>query len=246
MSSIIALFIMYLVVYDGFIVVVLLAIGFGTACLALEVNGSTGFLTGFEWPYLMIVSFVLICGSVLSADHINQTNILKFKADFDSLTGLHNRRYMDELLRSEFARATRSGTSLGVMMIDVDHFKQINDRFGHLVGDSILKELGSQLAQLIREEDVACRYGGDEFLIILPGVDYNSLEKRAEQVREQIAGKLIYSHENTTNPQAITISIGLSILSLGGRIDDLINTADTALYLAKQNGRNRVESLKDC
>ena len=242
MSSLGATFLLFLIVYDGLIACLMITIGFSAACLSLQFNGSgIDLLAGFEWSYLPVFIFILVSGYILSADRIAQEKTLKFQAGFDCLTGLHNRHHMEESLRREVARSTRSGAPLGVMMLDIDHFKQINDRYGHLIGDCILKGMGEQLVQLIRDEDIACRYGGEEFLLILPGTDGNQLKQRAEEIREQLAETLVTLLENRKNQQSITVSIGLGILQSGMNLQNLISTADAALYQAKQSGRNRVE-----
>lgn len=241
MSSLGATFLLFLIVYDGLVASLMIAIGFCAACLTLLLTGNPVLPAGFEWSYLPVFIFILISGSILSADRIAQQKALRLKAGFDCLTGLHNRHHMEESLRREIARATRSNTPLGVMMLDIDHFKQINDRYGHLVGDCILKGMGEQLVQLIRDEDIACRFGGEEFLLILPGADGKQLQQRAEQIREQLADTLLTLLENRKNQQPITVSIGLGLLQPGMNLQELINTADTALYRAKQAGRNRVE-----
>jgi diguanylate cyclase (GGDEF)-like protein len=241
MSSLGATFLLFLIVYDGLIACLMIAIGFSAACLSLQLTGNLNLLAGFEWSYLPVFIFMLVSGYILSANRIAQEKILKYQAGFDCLTGLHNRHHMEDSLRREVARANRSGAPLGVMMLDLDHFKQINDRYGHLIGDCILKGMGEQLVQLIRDEDIACRYGGEEFLLILPGADGNQLQQRAEQIREQLAEMLITLLEYPKNQQAITVSIGLGILQTGMNLHELISNADTALYRAKQGGRNRVE-----
>lgn len=236
-----ATFLLFLIIYDGLIACLMIAIGIIGACLCQLLTGTTNLLAGFEWSYLPVFIFMLASGYILSADRIAQEKLLKFQAGFDCLTGLHNRHHMEESLRREIARATRSGAPLGVMMLDIDHFKQINDRYGHLVGDCILKGMGEQLVQQIRDEDIACRYGGEEFLLIMPGADGTQLLQRAEQIREQLANILVTLIENQKNQQAITVSIGLGILQPGMSLQNLISTADAALYQAKQVGRNRVE-----
>lgn len=241
MSSLGAIFLLFLIVYDGLITCLMIAIGFFAACLCLMLTDNANLLTGFELSYIPIFIFILANGYILSADRIDQEKMLKFQAGFDCLTGLHNRHHMEEALRREIARATRSGAPLGVMLLDIDHFKQVNDRYGHLAGDCILKGMGEYLIHQIRDEDIACRYGGEEFLLILPGADRSQLKQRAEQIKELLAETLINLLKHPKNQQFITVSIGLGILQPDMNLHDLINSADIALYRAKQGGRNRVE-----
>lgn len=241
MSSLGATFLLFLIIYDGTIACLMITIGFSSACLTLLLTGNAHLLTGFEWSYLPVFIFMLVSGSILSADRIAQEKALKLKAGIDCLTGLHNRHHMEESLRREIARANRSGSPLGVMMLDIDHFKKINDRYGHLVGDCILKGMGEQLLQMIRDEDIACRYGGEEFLLILPGTDGEQLQQRAEQIRQQLTENLTTLLENRKNQLPITVSIGIGIMQPDMSLHELISAADAALYRAKQTGRNRVE-----
>jgi diguanylate cyclase (GGDEF)-like protein/PAS domain S-box-containing protein len=164
--------------------------------------------------------------------------ILRQRSIHDSLTGLFNRRYMEETLKQEISRAIRQKHPLGVIMLDIDHFKNFNDSFGHQAGDSLLGQLGQFLQTNIRLEDTACRYGGEEFLLIMPNVSLETMQKRAELLREG-ASKLHWEEETTT------VSFGIAIYPQHGKdIESLIRSADRALYQAKQNGRNRVEVAK--
>jgi diguanylate cyclase (GGDEF)-like protein len=165
---------------------------------------------------------------------------LKMQSIHDHLTGLYNRRYMMDTLEFEARRAKRHNTTLGIIMVDVDHFKQFNDTFGHEVGDIVLRELGSFLRNNIRQEDIACRYGGEEFILILPSTSLENSRMRAESLREKIEKKLTINHLKKIH--SITISLGVAVFPLHGEtIEETLNAADSALYLAKTNGRNRVE-----
>jgi diguanylate cyclase (GGDEF)-like protein/PAS domain S-box-containing protein len=157
----------------------------------------------------------------------------------DHLTGLFNRRYMEETLERELLRASRKGLSLGILMIDVDDFKQFNDNFGHAAGDAILRELGALVLGHFRGEDVACRYGGDEFIIVLLDASREMTRKRAE---------LLCEHTRHLNIQfegqvfeTITLSIGIAAFPEHGTTSaEILKAADTALYRAKHEGRDRV------
>ena len=166
---------------------------------------------------------------------------LKEQAIHDPLTGLFNRRYLEESLDREMARANREGFSIGMVMIDIDHFKKINDTYGHRAGDLILKILGNHLLGGIRAGDIACRYGGEEFLLILPQASKATTTQRAEQWRIGFE-----SLETVFNDQIIraTISLGVAVYPADGiNSEAVINAADQAMYRAKALGRNRVVSL---
>jgi diguanylate cyclase (GGDEF)-like protein/PAS domain S-box-containing protein len=161
----------------------------------------------------------------------------------DYLTGLFNRRYMEETLERELLRASRKGLSLGTLMIDVDDFKQFNDNFGHAAGDAVLRELGTLLRGHFRGEDVACRYGGDEFIIVLLDASLEMTRERAERLCEH-ARHLDLQVEGQTL-QAVTLSIGVAVFPENGITSAaILKAADTALYRAKHEGRDRVVVAK--
>jgi diguanylate cyclase (GGDEF)-like protein len=146
----------------------------------------------------------------------------------DHLTNLFNRRYLEETLEREIQRATRQQISLGIIIADVDKFKHINDTLGHAAGDIVLRELGRFIVEKIRRSDVACRYGGDEFVIILPEAPREVIEERAEQLRQ--------GAKNLVLPVPITISLGTAVFPDNGTDGDtLLKFADVALYQAKKH-----------
>ncbi len=153
----------------------------------------------------------------------------------DPLTGLFNRRYLEESLERELYRALRNQQPLGTLMLDLDHFKRFNDTFGHKTGDELLKQLGEFLLQNTRGEDIACRYGGDEFTLILPGASLEITRQRAEQLRQELQRlKVPYSKH-------ITVSLGVAVFpEHGATREALLKAADFALYHAKSEGGNRV------
>lgn len=163
-------------------------------------------------------------------------DLLAKKAQIDALTGLWNRRYFDQRLESEISLAVRSHRPLAVLMIDLDHFKQVNDSFGHPIGDEILRRFGSLLVESTRTEDVICRYGGEEFAIITPNVAAGAAEL-AQRLRLKIEATAFESGGHNIR---VTASIGVAG---SGESPDrkLVHRADVALYRAKQCGRNRVE-----
>lgn len=160
-------------------------------------------------------------------------------ATTDSLTGLHNRRYFMDTATQEFERARRYQTPLSLLMIDADRFKSINDRFGHHIGDEVLKALAMIGQRQLRETDLFARLGGEEFAILLPQTDLADARVVAERLRQTIAEHTVDTEQGLLN---FTVSLGLSSLSpVTADLDDLLRQADVALYQAKQNGRNRVE-----
>ncbi len=160
-------------------------------------------------------------------------------ATTDSLTGLHNRRYFMDTATQEFERARRYQTPLSLLMIDADRFKSINDRFGHHIGDEVLKALAMIGQRQLRETDLFARLGGEEFAILLPQTDLADAQVVAERLRQTIAEHTVDTEQGLLN---FTVSLGLSSLSpVTADLDDLLRQADVALYQAKQNGRNRVE-----
>ena len=138
----------------------------------------------------------------------------------DPLTGLFNRRYMEETLERELLRAIRKRHSLGIIMLGVDNFKQLNDTCGHVAGDTILRELGILLLEHIRGEDVACRYGGDEFIIILPETSRPATRERVEQIREY--AKQLHPQLDGQTLDAITLSLGIAIFPEEGVMSAVI------------------------
>lgn len=163
---------------------------------------------------------------------------LNLQAMCDPLTGLYNRRQLEEGLHREVLRSRRDDGTVGVMAIDIDHFKPINDTLGHEAGDAVLRAVAHELAACVREEDIACRAGGEEFVIILPGATEAALRSRAEAVRRTIERARFPAGEGTVR---LTVSIGLAAFpSHGDTGRALLRAADAALYKAKSSGRNRV------
>jgi diguanylate cyclase (GGDEF)-like protein len=165
-------------------------------------------------------------------------NQLREQANRDSLTGLWNRRYLDSTLERELSRCKREGRPLALLMMDLDHFKQVNDTYGHAGGDEVLKQLGALLATHARAEDVPCRYGGEEFTLLLPNMPLDAAVERAEMLRTTFAAmKIRFGDFQITT----TLSVGLAVYPEHGKLsDELTQRADRALYRAKVEGRNRV------
>ena len=157
----------------------------------------------------------------------------------DPLTNLYNRRYLEESLLRELNRAKRKQLPIGIIMLDVDHFKQFNDKFGHDAGDTVLREVGKFLQKHTRQSDIACRYGGEEFILILPEASIDALKQRAQQLRLGIKALNVRHCEQLLGN--ITISLGIACFPEQGLTEEaLIKAADTALYRAKAEGRDRV------
>lgn len=165
---------------------------------------------------------------------------LLFQVIRDPLTGLFNRRYLEESLEREISKANRQKIPLGLIMLDADHFKSFNDTYGHIAGDTVLKHLSKLLVRNSRREDIACRYGGEEFVLVLPGTEKKVARQRAEDLRKIVQNGETLTHESKELPN-ITISLGIALLpDHGNTAAELITEADKALYRAKENGRNQV------
>ena len=166
---------------------------------------------------------------------------LREQALCDPLTGLYNRRYLDELFGRELARSRRENAPLALALIDLDHFKRLNDEYGHLDGDDVLRSVAQYLLVNLRSSDTVFRIGGEEFLLILPGADAREATKRLEAICQGLAQKPI---ETRSGLRHVTLSAGLALWPEQGRaLDELLQAADAALYEAKRRGRNRVCSL---
>jgi diguanylate cyclase (GGDEF)-like protein len=163
---------------------------------------------------------------------------LEHQALHDSLTGLYN-RHIDDILRKEFSRAKRENKPISLAMIDIDHFKKINDEHGHQIGDLLLKLFSEYILSNIRAEDLAARYGGDEFMLVFPGMTLDNALIKVEEIREKFSNITV-----TTDQQQVstTITVGVAAYPQNGEtVDDVIRSADWALYAAKEEGRNRVK-----
>ena len=157
----------------------------------------------------------------------------------DPLTGLFNRRYLEESMERELIRAARQGKEVGVIMVDIDHFKRFNDMFGHDGGDALLRKLGKLLQQHVRGSDIACRYGGEEFTLILPEASLEVTQQRAEQINAAVKNLRVHQGQKVLDP--ITLSLGVAVFpSHGTTHRALLQAADVALYRAKETGRDRV------
>ncbi len=222
-------------------------------CMLLLCIFSNEKLIEINWPSLVsfigFTSGISIVASYLSRKQYDQIKKQKERlqqdelqlrevAIRDSLTGLYNRRYLGTTLDREISRASRKNQSLGIIMADVDNFKSINDNFGHAFGDYVLSLVSELFINNMRSYDIVCRYGGDEFVLVMPDSTLPNALKRAEDLR-QFVENTGFTFENKT----INVSISLGVCAYpehGMSADNLLRSADKALYAAKENGRNSV------
>ncbi|MFZ3285675.1 MAG: diguanylate cyclase [Telluria sp.] len=173
----------------------------------------------------------------------HQADLLRNMAYVDGLTGVNNRRHFDERLDIEWRLSVRNSTSLSLIMLDVDFFKRYNDRYGHQMGDECLRQVASVLLGCTRRPaDLAARYGGEEFVCLLPETNLDAAIAIARKLNEAVGARRI-AHADSATAAVVTISLGVSCMvgQAGSTADQLLRGADAKLYLAKQNGRNRVE-----
>lgn len=169
----------------------------------------------------------------------NKKNKYKELATHDLLTGLYNHQFLKDYLEIEIYKAKRNKTNIGVIMLDIDFFKDFNDRYGHLCGDEILQSIGELLNQNVRKSDIACRYGGEEFMIVMPEASLANVYEKAEILREMV--KTISIKWGAEIVKNVTVSLGVSYYPENGSTrNELIEAADRALYKAKQEGKDRV------
>lgn len=176
----------------------------------------------------------------LSLSNLKLREELRQQAVRDPLTGLYNRRYLDEVLPRELLMAQRRNTPLCVVVLDIDGFKQFNDAFGHAPGDSLLREFGRVLLERLRKSDISCRFGGDEFVLVLPDSSIADTQERVEQIRK-ILKELQLAHVDGRSLGAITLSVGIAFMPEHGTTEsELLRAADEAMYSAKQAGGDRI------
>jgi len=186
---------------------------------------------------LMVTMFTEQVG--LSVANIRLREALRNQSIRDPLTALYNRRYLEEMRQRETRRAVRAEQGLGVIMLDLDHFKKFNDTFGHEAGDTVLRETAAFLLKSVRAEDIVCRFGGEEFLVILPVADLKATQARAERIRSKLHDLKVVHQGQALG--MVTVSVGVAELPPHGTMPkELIEAADAALYRAKKEGRDRV------
>lgn len=166
-----------------------------------------------------------------------------YAAISDQLTGLYNRDYLNHFMDFEIKRCNRQNQTLGLLMLDIDDFKNVNDTYGHLTGDQVLKEFGTLIKNQIREIDLAFRYGGEEFAVVLPYVNQAQAQSIAERIRKAVA-EFDFTHKQGEPGLKITISMGIALYPYNAKtFPDLVESADRALYYAKEDGKNRVQKI---
>lgn len=191
-------------------------------------------------PLLLSAAIIAICYYLLiiSAERNKRQQQMELIARTDGLTGLYNRRHMEQIIRAEHERRQKTGMRFALIIADIDLFKEINDKYGHACGDFLLKAVSADLGNAVREQDVIARWGGDEFLLVLPATDEKTAVAVAERIRETVE-KRRYVYEN--NALAVTMTLGVYAVGPGGdTADDVVKKADTNMYQGKRTGRNRV------
>ncbi len=176
----------------------------------------------------------------LQQDLVSALSASEYQASHDPLTGLWNRRAVMDVLRRELERSLRENTSVGIIIADLDHFKRINDTYGHLAGDAVLREVAARMVSHVRSYDVVGRYGGEEFLLVSPGCDQHCAQDMAERLRQSLSERPLVTPEGV-----FSVTMSLGIASVQGKakldMDAVVRGVDQALYRAKQLGRNLVQ-----
>lgn len=222
----------------------------GQFCLPLRDGKKSFGLFCFDYPENVELSshekgliFITAEHLALSIANIRLKKHLLDLTTRDPLTQLFNRRYLDRAASQEVSRATRSGLPLGVILIDLDYFKKINDTLGHTIGDTVLQRVGETLKTNIRNEDIVCRYGGEEFIVLLIASNFADSLKRADTLRRAIKNMSIELDGKTVKP--VTASLGVATFPLHGTtFTEVSKLADDALYMAKSDGRDRVKGAE--
>ena len=187
-------------------------------------------------------AYVLVAVGFLASVLIESQQYLSNLATEDPLTRLFNRRGMENALQVTLAHAARQQTPTSALMVDIDHFKQVNDSFGHEVGDQVIRQVADFLERLSRSSDVVARTGGEEYLLVLPDTRLDAARVLAERIRSAISDHALLVENQRIK---VTVSIGVACLEGESNLDDLAQEADRALYLAKRGGRNRVASVEN-
>ena len=193
---------------------------------------------------LYIMSERVRYSNLVVADSLEMQRMYQRHATIDALTGLHNRYWMDDIFDREIKRSERDALAVCLLMIDVDHFKRLNDQYGHLAGDKVLAAVGNNLSKPLRPNDLVARYGGEEFSVLLPETTLDNATAIAERLRERVSVVAPGEVNGTALPK-VTVSIGVAEFMPGESLRSLIASADNALYRAKKAGRNCVRTRRD-
>ena len=216
-------------------------LGYAVICTILNVVASLDEMNNLHLENLetnrLMAALVLYSVCFLVYRNNLSADVLRRLATTDPLTGAFNRRHYMELMGREQRRADRYGTTYCVLMIDIDHFKRVNDTYGHQVGDLAIQAMAQACQKMMRPTDIVARYGGEEFIVTLTHTEQAPAVKVADRLREAVAAIVLPTERE---PLTFTISVGVSSYTKGMRLDQIIGVADHALYAAKQGGRNRV------
>jgi diguanylate cyclase (GGDEF)-like protein len=219
------------------------------------------FLNWMEWldgKFELIVPALLFLGAVLllfigtlaleTATEFTRFSRFERESIMDHLTGVYNRRYLDKRIASEATRSRRYNVPLSMMMIDIDHFKAVNDRYGHQIGDQVLKRLGELLIKKVRVIDIVARYGGEEIAILTIQTNIADAFDQAERLRKAVEAFIMVPADEKEQREAVRITVSIGVAGFDQQVFDsqtMIKKADMALYQAKNEGRNRVIAYQD-
>lgn len=195
------------------------------------------FFLGAIFVWLTITLSIQTITNDYHVMHLERENVT------DPLTGIYNRRYLDTCIKKEWDCAQHNMSQLSLLLVDIDHFKHVNDTYGHQVGDLVLKHLGKMILETIRLSDIAARYGGDEIVIIAPNTDINSAKSLAERLRQHVENNKLKLANKLNDAFEINVTLSIGVVTCSQESYDsnnLFKFADEALYRAKKEGRNRV------
>jgi diguanylate cyclase (GGDEF)-like protein len=200
--------------------------------------------------FFLVAVLILFTGTLALETATEFTRISKIEREniIDHLTGVYNRRYLDKKIASEAIRAQRYGMPLSMMMLDIDHFKAVNDRYGHQIGDHVLRSLGELLIKKVRVTDVVARYGGEEIAILAIQTVISDTFDLAERLCKAVEASIMVPADENENREAIRITVSIGVAGLDQHVfdsQDMIKKADMALYQAKNEGRNRVIAYRE-
>jgi diguanylate cyclase (GGDEF)-like protein len=239
MSTLVGAHLLFMLVYNWIVITLILVIGVSLAFVAALMTGVASPLEGFHPSFLPLYGFVMITGMICVYDRIEDKKKLEQLANKDGLTGIKNRRCFMEMASVEMERQLRHRGQLSLILFDIDHFKKVNDRYGHAVGDQVLREVTCIALQCIRRIDLFGRIGGEEFAVLLPGTRFEEAMDVAERIRAKIAGTVF--HCGSSIKLQVQVSLGIHLVDVEGQgLDAALKMADNALYRAKQSGRNKV------
>ena len=206
-------------------------------------RGLTDLIVPLIFLFSSVFVFLVTSLSLQTALDVKRISRLEHESITDALTGVHNRRYLDRRLEEEVDRALRYYFPLSILLLDIDHFKRINDIYGHQVGDSALSSIGRLISESIRRSDIVARYGGEEFLVIAMHTPVSKTAGLGERLRKEVGKNVLVFPDKVDGKEAVHVTVSIGVAGLNETINDsrsLIKSADKALYQAKKAGRNRV------